>query len=432
VIEAGPDGVTVRDSGSANGVFVNGKKTERSRVGEGDVIKLGDVSITLLPEEEAGTVVMEDMSTSDLLGGPPPSEITGTVPEVPESVLSAARPSAPRAAPPPPPPPPGRAPVTIPAPRVATPPRPRMPETPVTDTPVDAPEVLPEGGHPRTLTLTVLAVLWGASVLLYSIGGFALGWQARGAGRAAIVSAGLALAVLALAMGWGLWQRRRWAYFAQIAIAVIGLFICPFSLACIAVLVYMLRPGVRWQFSDRSAGPPEGTGQSEAIFAAAVVGAVVLGVLLTAALTFLARTAHTVTGGPAGLLGRTLPQETVAVAQMRAVVAAEEAFHSVCNTGYGDLEALRRPSSVIKDYPSDGPAFLRDPAFDEPERDGYRFALSVEGEMPPAAGCPARRYRRYAYAARPLGPGQSLLAGPDGVIHAARDRAATLEDPAVE
>ena len=60
VIEKSGDGITVRDSGSANGVFVNGKKTERSRIRDGDVIKVGDVVVTVLPEAASGTVVMQD------------------------------------------------------------------------------------------------------------------------------------------------------------------------------------------------------------------------------------------------------------------------------------------------------------------------------------------------------------------------------------
>ena len=60
VIESSGDGITVRDSGSANGVFVNGRKTERLRLREGDVIKLGDVVVTLLPDPMSGTLVVED------------------------------------------------------------------------------------------------------------------------------------------------------------------------------------------------------------------------------------------------------------------------------------------------------------------------------------------------------------------------------------
>src|SRR4029077_5182641 len=99
-----------------------------------------------------------------------------------------------------------------------------------------------------------------------------------------IALAGVALAGLSAAMAAGLWQRRRWAHGAQLGIAAVGLFVCPFSLASIAVLVYVLRPAVQWHFSDRQAREPEGVGQAEAMFTGALVAAVVLGVLLTAAL----------------------------------------------------------------------------------------------------------------------------------------------------
>src|SRR5689334_1978279 len=45
VIEAGPQGMAIRDSGSANGVFVNGKRIERSVLEAGDVIRLGEIVI---------------------------------------------------------------------------------------------------------------------------------------------------------------------------------------------------------------------------------------------------------------------------------------------------------------------------------------------------------------------------------------------------
>ena len=120
------------------------------------------------------------------------------------------------------------------------------------------------------------------------------------------------------------------------------------------------------------------------MFAGALVAAVVLGVLLTAGLTLLARTARTVAGARGGrMLVRTPAEERRASAQLTALAAAEDAFHSVCNTGYGDLEGLLQPGTVITDYPADGPAFLRGPAFETAERDGYRYTLTVEDEMPP-------------------------------------------------
>src|SRR5262245_3610427 len=57
VLEAGPQGISVRDTGSANGVYVNGAKVERASVREGDLIRVGEVTLKVLPEEISGTVV---------------------------------------------------------------------------------------------------------------------------------------------------------------------------------------------------------------------------------------------------------------------------------------------------------------------------------------------------------------------------------------
>jgi hypothetical protein len=404
VIESSADGITVRDSGSANGVFVNGRKTERSRLREGDVIKLGDVVLTLLPDPMAGTV-MEDFGGL-AARGQTGLDAEATTPDVPESALPAAA--------------------------VRRPPLTGAFRS-VDDVRVDAPSQGPgtSGGRPsRPLTVTVLFVLWTLSVPLYLIAGLALALATQGIAPVAVIVAGLALATLSLAMAVGLWQGRRWAWVAQIGVAAIGVFVCPFTLASIAVLVSMLRPAVQWHFSDRGQKEPESAGQGEAMFAGALVAAVVLGVLLTAALTVLARTARTGAGAHGGrIFARTPAEEKVATAQLTALAAAEDAFHSVCNTGYGELQGLLQPGTVIADYPADGPAFLRGPVFENAERDGYRYTLTVEDEMPPTAGCPTRRFRRFLYTATPLAAGRSLAVGPDGVIRAAQGRPAHLDDP---
>ena len=54
----GPDGIAIRDTGSANGVYVNGKKVERASLQPGDVVGIGDVTLTVLAEEMPGTLVM--------------------------------------------------------------------------------------------------------------------------------------------------------------------------------------------------------------------------------------------------------------------------------------------------------------------------------------------------------------------------------------
>jgi hypothetical protein len=408
VIESSGDGITIRDSGSANGVFVNGRKTERSRLREGDVLKLGDVVVTLLPDAMAGTV-MEDFDgrAARRQNG---LDAEATTPDVPESALPAAAAR--------------RPPLTGAF---------RSVEDLRVDAAAEVPGTFAGGRRPRPLTVTVLFVLWTLSVPLYLIAGVALAFATQGFGRVAVIVAALALATLSLAMAVGLWQGRRWAWVAQIAVAAIGVFICPFTLASIAVLVYMLRPAVQWHFSDRGQNEPESAGQGEAMFAGALVAAVVLGVLLTAALTVLARTARTGASGHGGrIFVRTPAEEKVATTQLTALAAAEDAFHSVCNTGYGELQGLLHPGTVIADYPADGPAFLRGPAFENAERDGYRYTLTVEEEMPPTAGCPTRRFRRFLYTATPLGAGRSLAVGPDGVIRAAQGRPAHLDDPPAE
>jgi hypothetical protein len=71
VIEMTPTGLQVRDSGSANGIFVNGKKMERSPLAQGDLVRLGEVIIKVLPEEQPGTLVMATDEIVDL--GPAPA-----------------------------------------------------------------------------------------------------------------------------------------------------------------------------------------------------------------------------------------------------------------------------------------------------------------------------------------------------------------------
>lgn len=76
VVESGPDGLVIRDTGSANGISVNGKKTERSALKTGDVFRIGDVEVTILDEHEAGTLVMDELGLDSMSGGPPPRTAT--------------------------------------------------------------------------------------------------------------------------------------------------------------------------------------------------------------------------------------------------------------------------------------------------------------------------------------------------------------------
>src|SRR4029453_9548967 len=57
VIEAVGQGLTIRDTGSANGIYVNGKRVERSSLEPDDFVRVGEVILKVLPDEITGTVV---------------------------------------------------------------------------------------------------------------------------------------------------------------------------------------------------------------------------------------------------------------------------------------------------------------------------------------------------------------------------------------
>jgi hypothetical protein len=236
VVEAGPQGLAIRDTGSANGVYLNGKKVDRSPLAEGDVVRLGDVILTVLPEDMPGTLVMG-----------------------PDEIEQTPRPS-PRGQ--------ERKTETVPRPLRPTL-RPKVPAEP----------------H-RPLTLTVLAILWTISVLLYPAAGLAVARTRGGTSAALAVVIGVAFAVVSGGMAYGLWKRRAWARAAQIAVAAVGLLLCPFSLASAAVLAYMLRPTTSAHFSGGGAGTPVPPDAAELTFTGVIMATVVLGAILAAGLAF--------------------------------------------------------------------------------------------------------------------------------------------------
>ena len=249
VVEAGPQGLAIRDTGSANGIFLNGKKVDRSPLSEGDVFRLGDVLLTVLPEDMPGTLVMgpEERGKAPTKTTHPsatlPPRNTETVPpqRLPIGVLSRARPEP----------------------------------------------------H-RPLTLTVLAILWMISVVLYPTAGLAAARSGGGASAVLAVLAGVAVAVLSAGMAFGLWKRRAWARGAQIGIAALGLLLCPFTLASAVVLAYMLRPATAAHFS--ASGPtadPTRPDTAELTFTGLVMATVVLGTILAAGTVFFLRASTT-------------------------------------------------------------------------------------------------------------------------------------------
>lgn len=253
-VEDGPRGPVVRDSGSANGVHVNGRRVSEARLRPGDVVRLGDVQLKLLAE--VGETVV--MAPDDIELGAPPE-----APRPPEADLPL-HPAPPL--PPPPPPPPQRHPV-----RGGAGPR----------SPAEPRRGAARPGRPTTVT--VLAVLWalfapasvGACLLAaHRLGGGAVAWALAGV-------AGLVLAGFGTTMALGLRALAPWARHLQVAAAAAGILVCPLTLASATVLLYVTRPEVRAAFEGGDRPPAAGNGTAEATFALSLVGMLVLGLALT-------------------------------------------------------------------------------------------------------------------------------------------------------
>jgi hypothetical protein len=412
VLEAGPQGITIRDAGSANGVFVNDRKVERAQLKEGDYVQLGDVVLKVLPEEMPSTLMMgpEDM---DAVADRPPAPAPASAPPAVQPPAPAPRPaeaSAPPAKPPAKPPP-----AAAPAPR----PRPEA-----------RPRAAPPAGPSRPPTVTLLAVLWLLSVPVYGLGGVALarafGWG--GVWAALPIAVGVVLTLVSGVMAYGLWVLAPWARVAQIVVAAIGLLFCPFTPASAATLVYMSRSAARAAFSRPA---PRGTGAAsdtaEGMFTAVILGTVLLGVAASGGVVAMARR-----GGGSIEEARTSAREDEAVGRLRRLAAAQAEFKSgTCVNAYAGLEALLNPGSAIPNYPADGPSFLP-PEFARADAFGYRFELTVEDPVPATEGCAVPGYRRFTYRAEPQDQGgRHLLVGPDGMVHAASGRPATPDDPPI-
>jgi hypothetical protein len=251
VVEDGPKGLVVRDSGSANGVYLNGHRVDQAPLRPGDVLRLGEVQLKLLAEV-GETVVMapEDLDLRTAAGGPRPLDLDLPLRDAPA-----------------PPPVPKRLERTGPALRPSAEPR-RTAARPR-----------------RPTTVTVLVVLWAlfvpasvAACLLaaHRLGGGAIAWTLG-------ALTGLVLAGLGAAMALGLRALAPWARHLQIATAAVGLLACPVTLASATLLLYMTRPEVKAAFEGGGREPASpGNGTAEATFALSLVGMLVLGLALTA------------------------------------------------------------------------------------------------------------------------------------------------------
>jgi hypothetical protein len=263
VIEAGPDGLVVRDSGSANGVFLNGKRIERAGLATGDEVRLGEVMIKVLPEEVSGTLVMgpDEVPVVTPANVPPPRPFVPSAVPVPAAPAPPAlpRPTAPPAAP-----------------------RPAAPARAATGTADPLP-------HP--LTAMTLAALW----LLSAVGYLAMAGAVIGLGQRRfavdvrfVIAAAVALAFVSVVVGVGLWLRAPWARTLQLIAGAIGLLTCVYAPVSAVALAYMLRTDAQIHFSGRRSFRDLTDDEARAVRAASgeplFTGAAVVGLMLSVAL----------------------------------------------------------------------------------------------------------------------------------------------------
>ncbi|MCG6922409.1 MAG: FHA domain-containing protein [Acidobacteria bacterium] len=238
VIEETADGLVIRDAGSANGIYVNGRRLERSPLSPGDTVRLGDTVLEVLPDVGATVVVAPD--ELDLTGRPPtPRPPVGRHPSSSRARSQSAR-------------------STLRPARVAAP--------------------LPETRPP--LTVTALSLLWALTVPACVAGGLIVALRSEAVVGVLAAGTGLVLGALAGVMAVGLRARAAWARHLQIAAAGIGLLVCPFTFASVTVLIYMLRADVRATFE--APGRTTGAGDAEPTFALSLLGMLAVGLALTA------------------------------------------------------------------------------------------------------------------------------------------------------
>jgi FHA domain-containing protein len=268
VVEAGPDGLTIRDSGSANGVYLNGKRIERSALQVGDEVRLGEVVVKILPDDMPGTLVMGpdemDFGAAPPKARPRTSDSTPTVPPavpLPPAAPPAVTPSRPVVRPAPP----------AAAPRPSAPSAPRLPGARM-----GVPERLP-----RPLTATVLAVLWLLGALLHLLAGGLGLWGAIQSGQGwGLVAGNVLMFLISVALGVGLLGRQAWARVLQIAVSALGLITCVMTPLSALTLYYMMRPATRIQFSGRRTFRELSAEESEVVRAAEGEGLFTGGVFL--------------------------------------------------------------------------------------------------------------------------------------------------------
>ena len=149
-----------------------------------------------------------------------------------------------------------------------------------------------------------------------------------------------------IATGFGLLRMRRWGRILQIVVACFGLLGFPCgTIISIFILVYMLKPGVRILFSEKTGElqPDEAAEVALALQSNSAMWAIVAvaGLLVVVAIIGIVAAIAI----PSLLRARISANESAAIGNLRALVEAEGAFASVNGGRYATLECLRQPDT---------------------------------------------------------------------------------------
>jgi hypothetical protein len=273
--------------------------------------------------------------------------------------------------------------------------------------------------RPRAITALAALDLATAALLLVMVLGGAVSFFG---GKDAAVDLGLAggAALLAFALvvaGVGLLRLRRFGRTFHIALAAVALPLIPFgTLVGALLLAWFLRPGAKALFSevDPKTLPPreqEAARQaagSTGLLAMGTAAAAVPPIGICAAVVFVMMSSS---GSP-----KQARDEPSALAEVRAVAAAERAFADLDDGRYAAIECLAAPAGCLPGFPPTATAFLPERLVGAGPRHGYRFAFHP---APPST----KRLGSWAFVAAPEGgDGRWLCADAGGRVCAGMGR----------
>jgi len=286
--------------------------------------------------------------------------------------------------------------------------------------------VAPEAGavrrrfaRPRAVTALAALDLATAALLLVMVLGGAVSFFG---GKDVAVDLGLAggAALLAFALvvaGVGLLGLRRFGRIVHVALAAIALPLIPFgTLVGALLLAWFLRPGVKALFSERdpeTLPPREKEGARQA---ARSTGLLALGTAAAAVPPVGICVAVAVVMMSSSGASKQPRDEPSALAEVRAVAAAERAFADLDDGRYAGLECLAAPSGCLPGFPPTAAPFLPQGLVGAGPRHGYRFAFHP-------APLSTKQPSSWAFVAAPEGDGRWLCADAGGRVCAGSGRA---------